>query len=86
MAICRKDLGGVICEYVVFFSKNTLTIYFIHIFLVRSLEYRLINLGRFDNWIVRYIFILSIAVIITAIYRKVEYNVKHFVKGRIKAE
>lgn len=78
--------GNSLCEYIVFFSKNTLTIYFIHIFLVRSLEYRLINLGRFDNWIVRYIFILSIAVIITAIYRKVEYNVKHFVKGRIKAE
>lgn len=53
---------------------------------MRSLEYGLISLGRFDNWIVRYIFTSGIAVIITVIYRKVEYNVKHLVKERIKAK
>lgn len=64
----KKFRGGVIQNCIIYISKNTLTIYFIHIFLVRSLEYGLINLGKFDNWIVRYIFTIGISVIITFIY------------------
>ena len=78
-----QNLGNV--KFIVWFSKYSMLIYLWHSIPLRFLEYGIIDLGV-DNFVLRYIFIFTCSVALTAIHVKAKELLHNKLASRGKAE
>lgn len=61
----------VIRNIIIYIAKNSLTIYYFHIFIIGLSDYGLIDLKK-NNFVVRYVFVLGMSVVGTIVYGRVK--------------